>query len=48
MRGKTKCYDELYAYCETVPLVDCHDHSVKLGPKYTDPIQVIIGEYLYC
>ena len=45
MRGKAKCYDELYAYCETVPLVDCHDHSVKLGPKYTDPIQVVIGEY---
>ena len=45
MRGKAKCYDELYAYCETVPLVDCHDHAVKLGPKYTDPVQVIIGEY---
>lgn len=45
MKGKAKCYEELYTYCETIPLVDCHDHSVKLGPKYTDPIQVVIGEY---
>ena len=46
MRGQANCYDELIAYCESVPLVDCHDHSTKLGPRYTDPIQVIIGEYL--
>lgn len=45
MKGRAKCYEELYAYCLTVRLVDCHDHSIKLGPKYTDPIQVIIGEY---
>lgn len=45
MRGRAKCYEDLSAYCQTVPLVDCHDHSVQLGPKYTDPIQVIIGEY---
>ncbi len=45
MKGKARSYDELYAYCETVPLVDCHDHSVTLGPKYTDPIQVVTGDY---
>ncbi len=45
MKGKARSYDELYAYCVTVPLVDCHDHSIELGPKYTDPIQVIIGDY---
>ena len=45
MKGKSKYYGELYAYCESVPIVDCHDHSIKLGPMYTDPIQVIIGEY---
>jgi hypothetical protein len=45
MRGKAKSYNELLAYCQSVPLVDCHDHAARLGPKYTDPIQVIIGEY---
>ena len=45
MRGKADCYNDLYAYCQTLPIVDCHDHSTKLGPKYTDPIQVIVGEY---
>lgn len=45
MKGLAKSYEELRAYCQTVPLVDCHDHSIKLGPKYTDPIQVVVGEY---
>ncbi len=45
MRGKAKSYSELLDTCESVPLVDCHDHATRLGPKYTDPIQVIIGEY---
>jgi len=45
MRGKANCYEELLSYCETVPLVDCHDHATRLGPRYTDPIQVVIGEY---
>ena len=45
MKSQAKCYEDLYTYCETVPLVDCHDHATKLGPKYTDPIQVVIGEY---
>ena len=45
MKGKANCYEELLAYCETVLLVDCHDHATRLGPKYTDPIQVVIGEY---
>ena len=46
LRGQAKLFPELYEYCETLPLVDCHDHTTKLGPKYTDPIQVVIGEYL--
>ena len=27
MKGTAKCYDALRAYCETIPLVDCHDPS---------------------
>ena len=45
MKSESKYYTELLAYCESIPLIDCHDHSTKLGPKYTDPIQVIVGEY---
>ena len=41
MKGNAKCYDELRSYCEAVPLIDCHDHSIECGPKYADPIAVI-------
>ena len=43
MNGNAKCYDKLRDYLETVPLVDCHDHSTTCGPKYTDPISVVIS-----
>lgn len=45
MRGTAKSYEELRAYCESVPIVDCHDHSGECGPKYEDPIQVVIAGY---
>jgi len=45
MRSTAKCYDELREYCESVPLVDCHDHSGECGPKYADAIQVVVGGY---
>jgi len=45
MRSRASCYDELRAYVEAVPLVDCHDHTAECGPKYTDPMQVIVGGY---
>ncbi len=45
MKNKSEHFDELRAYCETIGLVDCHDHSAECGPKYIDPIQVIVGGY---
>ncbi len=45
MRSCAPHFDTLRAYLETVPLVDCHDHSVACGPKHTDPIQAIITGY---
>ena len=45
MKGKGRSFEELISYCCTLPVIDCHDHSTKLGPEYTDPIQVVIGEY---
>ena len=35
------CYADLRAYCDEIPLIDCHDHSVRNSPAYQDPIQVI-------
>jgi len=45
VRGNAKSYDELRAYCESVPLVDCHDHSGECGPRYEDPILFIAAHY---
>ncbi len=47
MRGTAKSYDELRDYCETLPIVDCHDHSGECGPQYKDAIQVIIAGYFH-
>ena len=41
MKGKAQCYTELREYCETIPLIDCHDHSDECGPRYTDPITAL-------
>jgi hypothetical protein len=45
MKGNAKCYDDLRSYCEDVPLIDCHDHSGACGPKYADPIAVVVNGY---
>ena len=45
MRCTAACYDDLRATLDTVPLVDCHDHSGSLTPKLEDPVDVIIGGY---
>lgn len=45
MKSTAKCYDTLRGYIETVPLVDCHDHSISGGTKYVDPIQVVVNGY---
>lgn len=47
MRSTAKCYSELRAYCEDIPLIDCHDHSGVCGPKYEDPIQVVLAGYFH-
>jgi uncharacterized protein len=46
MRSDAKCFTELRAYLETVPLIDCHDHSATLGQKPTDAIKALIDFYL--
>ena len=45
MKGRSKHFGQLREYCETVPIVDCHDHTGSVGPKYADPIQVVASGY---
>ena len=45
MRSNVKCYEDLRQYIETLPLIDCHDHTLECGPKYTDAISVVTGGY---
>ena len=47
MAGRSKHYDELRAFCEDTPIVDCHDHTGECGPKYADPIDVVRGGYFH-
>jgi len=46
MRPKSRTFDELLDYCKSVPVVDTHDHTSILGPRYTDPIQVVVYGYM--
>ncbi len=46
MRSTARCYEALREYIQTVPLIDCHDHSKECGPKPTDPIAAIIDWYM--
>jgi len=45
MKSTAQCYEELREYCETIPIVDCHDHTGECGPKYVDPVQVVVSGY---
>lgn len=45
MKGTAKSFPELREYCETIPLVDCHDHTSECGPKHEDAIQMIAQGY---
>lgn len=47
MKTNAKCYENLRQYIETVPLIDCHDHSIGCSVKYTDPIAVVAGDGAY-
>jgi hypothetical protein len=42
-----ECYEELREYVESLKIIDCHDHTGKCGPKYEDPIQVIVTYYFW-
>lgn len=45
MKGIAKSYAALRDYCETVPLVDCHDHAEQCGPNQKDPLEMFANGY---
>jgi len=45
MRSSSKFFDELREFIGSVPIVDCHDHTLRVGPKLLDPIHALVGGY---
>jgi len=46
MKSPTSTYPALREYIETLPIIDCHDHSSQMGPKPTDPVKAVIDWYM--
>ncbi len=45
MRSNARCFDELRAYLDALPLIDCHDHAGALGAT-RDPIRALVDWYM--
>ncbi len=45
MKSRAACYGTLRKALETMPIVDCHDHTGACGPHYKDPIQALVAGY---
>lgn len=46
MKSNARCYPALREYIETLPIIDCHDHSQVCGPKPTDVVKAIFDWYV--
>jgi len=44
MRTPQSTYDTLRSFLENFPIIDCHDHSCGLGPRFTDPLNVLYAD----
>jgi predicted TIM-barrel fold metal-dependent hydrolase len=47
MKSPAKCYPKLRAYIETIPIIDCHDHSGEEPVKYADAIVALTSGYYH-
>jgi len=45
MKGSAKSFPELRDYMESIPLIDCHDHSGMCGPNRKSPYDFFLGSY---
>jgi uncharacterized protein len=46
MRSPARCFEALRDYVQTIPIIDCHDHSKECGPRPIDPVQAVIDWYM--
>lgn len=46
MKSQACCYPVLRETVETLPIIDCHDHSAKCGPRPTDVINAVFDWYM--
>lgn len=47
MKSLTSCYPELREHIESIPIIDCHDHSGEERTRYTDPIVALTSGYFH-
>ncbi len=47
MKSPANYYPELREHIETIPIIDCHDHSGEERPKYTDAILALTSGYFH-
>jgi hypothetical protein len=47
MKSKASTFLELREYIETIPIIDCHDHSGEDRSKFTDAISALISGYFH-
>jgi hypothetical protein len=47
MKSNSKFFLELRDYIETIPIIDCHDHSGEELPQYTDAIVALTSGYFH-
>lgn len=47
MRSTARCYPALREYIETLPIVDCHDHTQVDIPPLSDPIKAVFDWYVH-
>ena len=45
MKTTAKSFDKLREHIESIPIIDCHDHSTECGPHYPDPMAFVTGGY---
>lgn len=46
MKSTASFYEPLREYIGAVPLIDCHDHSDRCGPKPADPVDAVFDWYM--
>jgi len=46
MKSSSRHFEKLRDYFDSVPLIDCHDHTQTVRPKYPDAIHALFNNYI--